>query len=174
LSKALEHYREAENIARAANADNLFYPAMNRMSIELRLRAGSPQAAQGFDAADVSAVRQSLQKKNVEDPDFWSAVGSVELTIYEALAQGRLAPALAVILADLDDVKRRVTSRLSWDSVTYQARLTLNAYLAASGLSIAERAAVNNLLEQLPGSKAAAPAAKKVRARKKSTRRRAK
>jgi len=146
IEKMAVHYRNAENLARRNDADNLHYPAMNRMSAELILNSGQKDWS-GFNAADLAAVRQSLQKKAVQDPDFWAVVGLSELRIYEALAQRRLSKALGGILAELDDVKARVSSAPMWDSVHAQARFTLKPYLAASKFP-EERVAVRTLLSK--------------------------
>src|SRR5262249_2692091 len=120
----------------------------NRMSAELILRVGERHWA-GFDAADVAAVRQSLQKKASEDPDFWSVVGLIELRIYEALAQRHLATVLGGILAELQDLKTRVSAPHLWASGHAQARFTLQPYIGAARLAEAEREAAGQLLAQL-------------------------
>jgi pimeloyl-ACP methyl ester carboxylesterase len=125
------HYRNAENLARKNGNDSLHYPAMNRMSAELILN-GANKNWPGFDSADLAAVRQSLQKKVMQDPDFWAVVGLTELRIYEALAQRRLSKALNGILAELTDLKNRVSSKQMWDSVHAQARFTLQPYMETS------------------------------------------
>ena len=148
LAQMAEHYRKAEELARQNHADNLYYPAMNRMSAELILNVNQRHWA-GFDAADVAAVRQSLQKKVAEDPDFWSMVGLIELRIYAALAQRQLAAALGGILADLQELETRVNAQHTWDSVYAQARFTLQPYIGAARLPEPEREAAGKLLAQL-------------------------
>ncbi len=168
LTKSLEHYQKAEQIARESGADNLFYPAMNRMSLALLISAGQGPSS-GFEAADLSAVRQSLQKKNAHSPDFWSVVGVTELRIYEALAKRELAPALDGILADLDDLRPRVASSSMWSSVADQAHITLTAYMEAKGVSAAERDAARTLLAQLGGKPAPEAERQPRRARKRGS-----
>jgi tetratricopeptide (TPR) repeat protein len=141
------HYRKAEDLLRKNDPDNLYYPAMNRMSAELVLNSGKKDWA-GFDSTDLAAVRQSLQKKVMLDPDFWSVVGLTELRIYEALAQRQLAKSLAGILAELVDLKTRVGSTQMWDSVHAQARFTLQPYIDSSQSS-QERDAARKLLSKL-------------------------
>ncbi|HEU0204466.1 MAG TPA: CHAT domain-containing protein, partial [Burkholderiaceae bacterium] len=116
LGQALEHYGKAEKIARETGAPNLFYPAMQRMSIALVLNADAANPAV-IDPADIGAARESLQKQNAESADFWSVVGLTELRIYEALASRQLAPALNSIVADIKDLMARASSRRMWDSV---------------------------------------------------------
>lgn len=148
MAQMAAHYHQAEELALKNNADNLYYPAMNRMSAELILNFSQPNWP-GFAAADVAAVRQSLQKKVMEDADFWSVVGLTELHIYEALAQRQLAKALGDILAELQDLKARVSAPHLWDSVFAQARFTLQPYIGASRIPAAEHEAANKLLAQL-------------------------
>jgi tetratricopeptide (TPR) repeat protein len=146
IEKMAMHYRKAEDLALKNDADNLYYPAMNRMSAELVLNSGEKKRP-GFDSTDLAAVRQSLQKKVMQDPDFWSVVQLTELRIYEALAQRQLAKALDGVLAELSDLKARVSSKSMWDSVYAQARFTLQPYMEASKLP-AERAAARTLLSK--------------------------
>ncbi|MET0659402.1 MAG: tetratricopeptide repeat-containing protein, partial [Steroidobacteraceae bacterium] len=150
LDKALEHYRAAEAIASRAGADDLFYPAMNRMNLELRLRSRTGRT-RGFEPADVSAVRQSLARKHELNPDFWSAVGLIELEIYAALADRRLATVADAALSGLADVKRRIAANKDWDSFRYQMHVTLSEYLELRGISSSERAAAQRLLQELTG-----------------------
>jgi tetratricopeptide (TPR) repeat protein len=150
LQASLRNYRAAEDLARKTNADNLFYPAMNRMSVELVFQAATA-AGRAFDPADVSAVRQSLQKRNDDDPDFWSVIGLTELRIYEALAARSLARSLAGILEDLGDLMSRSSSTRMWASAADQARFVLAPYIASRRASAAEREAARRLLEKLEG-----------------------
>jgi len=150
LEQMGEHYAKAEALARKHKADNLYYPAMNRMSAALILSYGQRDWP-GFDPADVAAVRQSLQTKVTEDPDFWSVVGLTELRIYEALAKRQLGKALEGILAELDDLKARVNPGRMWNSVDKQARFTLEPYINASGVAAAEREAGRKLLARING-----------------------
>jgi hypothetical protein len=142
------HYRDAENLALQHKTDNPYYPAINRMTAELVLKAGETNWA-GFDPSDVAMVRQSLQKKVTEDADFWSVVGLTELRIYEALAQRRLAKALADILKHLADLKARASAPRMWNSVYDQARFILSPYIKADKLPKSESDAAHRLLEQL-------------------------
>jgi tetratricopeptide (TPR) repeat protein len=150
LARSVAHYGKAEDIARKKNADNLYYPAMNRMSIALVLGPGQLDP-EGFDSAAVSAVRQSLQRKNADDPDFWSVVGVTELRIYEALARCQLAHLLDGILADLDDLMPRATSTRFWNSVADQARFTLVPYIESPAVPAAEQDAARRLLSRFEG-----------------------
>jgi tetratricopeptide (TPR) repeat protein len=148
LKAAAEWYGRAEDIARRGKADNLYYPAMNRMSIALMLDPGRAGPG-GFGASEVAAVRASLEKKNADDPDFWSVIGLTELRIYEALGKRQLARAVEGIVGDLKDLKARAASRRRWGSVADQARLTLTPYAAATDLPPGEREAAARLLAEI-------------------------
>jgi len=145
LAQSLHHYSEAVKLARTRNADNLFYPALNRMAIALALGYAQGKPVE-FAAEDVAACRRSLQQKVTNDPDFWSVVGLPELRVYEALARGKLADALPGILADLDDLMPRASSSRMWGSVADQARFTLKPYIDAQTVPESERAAARALL----------------------------
>jgi hypothetical protein len=141
------YYRQAEELARANNADNLFYPAVNRMVGELILNAGTRW--RGFDATDMTAARQSLQRKATADPDFWSVVGLAELRIYEALAARNLAASVAGIVQDLRDVKARAHAPSLWESLRDQAVFALSPLTEGRALSQGERAAALKLIKLL-------------------------
>ena len=143
LAVAAKAYGQGEALARANKLDNLYYPAMNRMVVQLMLNTGSDR--RGFDPADVAAARQSLDKA---DPDFWSVVGRIELRMYVAVAAGTLAASVDGIVRDLTSVKARAPAPSLWDSVRKQAELVLRPILAGRGPS-AERAAANRLLQLL-------------------------
>jgi hypothetical protein len=146
LLLACDHYRAAEKLAREQKADNLFYPAINRMRLELQLRTDQPWQTQGFDPEDIRAVRESLQAKHSTDPEFWSAISIIELSIYEAVALGELAARIDEIILQLDDLQRRVTSEREWESPRYEAG-TLRDYLDTPNLSAEEADALRRLLK---------------------------
>ncbi|GEM_PF-6099535 len=145
IAAMAEQYRIAEKLARDEGADNLFYPALNRMSAELALNAGNPDWT-GFDPSDVAAVRQSLAGKATRDPDFWSVVNAIELDIYEALAARRFKAAWPALLKRLSDAKARASGVSNWDSVHAQARFTLGEEVG--GDAAAEVAELLATLEQ--------------------------
>jgi len=164
IANAVNQYAAGEHIARATSAENLYYPAMNRMSLALALDGDAAPA--GFDSNYVGAVRQSLQKKVRENPDFWSVVGLTELRIYHALAQRGLAIALPGILADLDDLMPRATSSRMWASVADQAQFTLTRYIKLQSVDGSERVAAKTLLARFAAQATEAPKATKTSAKK--------
>jgi CHAT domain-containing protein len=127
LEKMVTHYANAEAIACRAQADNLYYPAKNGISAELRLAFLSGRAPR-LTEARLSAVRESLDKAATERPDFWSVVGQTELSLLEALAQRRLAGSAPGLLHAFRELKARVPSSSGWDSVYTEARFTLEPY----------------------------------------------
>ena len=159
LEQALVYYRSAEKVA-LGGGGNLFYPALNSLSLELRLRSHGRKSSQRFETARIDAIRESIEQKNRTNADFWSVIGRTELMVYEALDAGRLAGVVEAAIAELRDVAKRVTSQRKWDSVVFQMRMTLEDYLKSSALPPQERAATGRLLAQMPGSevKSVAPA----------------
>jgi tetratricopeptide (TPR) repeat protein len=151
LEQALVYYRSAEKVALGGGGD-LFYPALNSLSLELRLRSHGRKSSQRFEAARIDAIRESIEQKNQTNADFWSVIGRTELMVYEALDAGRLAGVVEAAIAELRDVAKRVTSQRKWDSVVFQMRVTLEDYLKTPALPAQERAATGRLLAQMPGN----------------------
>jgi hypothetical protein len=127
LQRMTARYAQAETLARDSAHPELFYPAMNRMAGELVTRFGHPGWA-GFDAADLAAARASLQAKVTDDPDFWSLVGQVELDVYAALAEGRLAAALPNLLRGCAELHDHQAAPWLWASVADQLDFVLPAW----------------------------------------------
>ena len=73
-----QHYQRAEALARQAGHPEWYYPALNRMAADLVAHAGTA-GWPGFDGADTALLRQCLETKRRDDPDFWSVVGLPEL-----------------------------------------------------------------------------------------------
>jgi hypothetical protein len=149
-----DRYLAAENLARTNQDHELFYPALNRMAAELILSFGNP-GWQGFDPAVLAEVRANLETKTRDDPDFWSAAGLVELSMFEALARrdtsnegSKLAAALPALQSGYDDLYMRVNSMGMWSSVYDQSRFVLDKY--AESVSVPEeKDAVRKLQEVL-------------------------
>ncbi|KNZ31343.1 MAG: hypothetical protein AD742_17380 [Methylibium sp. NZG] len=147
IAAMADHYRRAETLARHSRDADLFYPALNRMGAELLAQAGNAGWG-GFDPQDTALVRDSLERKRRDDPDFWSVVGLPELGVYEALASKTLAAQLPVVLAAYDDLHRRAGVPWMWASVADQAGFVLAPYSAGSS---AEAKAAQTLLAVLRG-----------------------
>jgi hypothetical protein len=146
LDAMVKHYVNAEAMALKAGADNLFYPAKNGISAELRaafLHKRLPQ----LDDARLKVVSDSLVHAATENPDFWSVVGQTELRILAALAKGNLAGSEPELSAKLRELKARVPAAWMWDSVYNEAQFTLMPYLDFA--SAAEKRAAQSLLDVL-------------------------
>jgi uncharacterized protein YaaQ len=146
LDAMVKHYGAAETMARKAGSANLYYPAKNGISAELRaafLKKRLPK----LDDDRMKAVSDSLHKAATANPDFWSVVGQTELLILAALAKGQLASAEPGVTASLRDLKARVPAAWMWDSVYNEAQFTLEPYMAMA--SVAERRAAQKLVDAL-------------------------
>ena len=140
------HYGNAERLAREAHADNLFYPAKNGISAELRLAFLERRPAE-LAVDRMRAVQESLARAASERPDFWSVVGQIELRVLAAVAAQQLAGESTALIAEFSDLKARVPARTMWDSVHSEARFTLEPYQGIA--SAAERRAAQALLDAL-------------------------
>ena len=152
LKAALAHYAAAEGMARKSGADNLFYPAKNCISCELRASflARKPPS---ISEERIREVRESLQKAAAESPDFWSVVGQTELQILATLAAGKLAAEAPTLIDKLREHKARVPAIFLWDSVYNEAQFTLEPYLSVA--SEDEKRAAHSLLDALKAMTAA-------------------
>jgi CHAT domain-containing protein len=148
LVTAAQAYQRAEALATTSGDDGLFYPALNRMALDLVANIGR-KAWAGFDPATTRAARSSLEAKAEHDPDFWSWVSLTEISVYEALARRALAPLRASVEADYADLHGRVAARTFWGTVADQAAFVLTPYIAAA--SGAEREAAASVLATLQG-----------------------
>ena len=137
-----EHYRRAEAMALHSGEADLFYPALNLVAAELLAR-GRHRQWPGFGAARLQRVRQSLERKLREDPDFWSVVGLPELSVYEALANHTLAAQLPNILSSFEDLHQRAGTGWMWASVADQLGFVLEHL---DGITSADRPAAAELL----------------------------
>ena len=149
LLQSQQHYGQAEALARASGAPDLFYPLMNGLAVELRLAAlqGRPGAA--IDPARLAAAQQSLQAKGASAPDFWSVAALSELRMLEAVARRQLAAARSGIEQGFADLAQRAPAAHLWRSVHDQATFVLQPYASAAGLPAAEAAAARALLKKL-------------------------
>jgi tetratricopeptide (TPR) repeat protein len=155
IEAARRHYADAEELG--SKSGDAFYPALNVVALEVAARA------RGVPAERFKAVREAIAARLRDDPDFWSAVGDIELSLYEALNDDALAPKLAALREALDDLRARWPAQWMWASVRDQARFVLPRY--ARRASADEKAAGARLLEQLeaasvePAAPPARPAA---------------
>jgi len=148
LVKAIESYAGAEAMARRLKVDNLFYPAKNGISCELRAAFVAGKASQVGERR-IREVAESLQNAAAAKPDFWSVVGLTELRVLSALARGDLAGIVGEVVDQLRELKGRVPSPGKWDSVYSEALFTLQPYQAIDGLAANEQRAAQTLLATL-------------------------
>lgn len=146
FERAVDAYLRAETLAREAGDPDVFYPALNGMAIEFVRRGGEAGWA-GFDPHRIDFVRSALQQRMRTDPDFWSAVGLVELAVLEALARRRMAADEAALVAGFEDVHARIAATGPWGSVADQAEFLVERLLA--GPPDAERDAAARLLAKV-------------------------
>ncbi len=140
------HYGNAERLARASHADDLFYPAKNGIGAELRLAFLERRPAE-LAVERIESVRESLARADRDRPDFWVAVGQIELRMLTALAARQLAGSADALIGDYQSLKARVPAPGMWDSVHQDARFTLEPYLDIA--AAAEKKAATSLLGAL-------------------------
>ena len=148
LKMAADAYTNAEALALAGEDPDLFYPALNRMALELVVNQANPRWP-GFAAETSAAIRRSLIHKTQADPDFWSYAGLVEIDVYEAVAARQLAARLSDIEQRYADLQGRVSAVTMWGSVADQADLVLVPY--QKGSKTGEGDAAKRLLATLRG-----------------------
>jgi tetratricopeptide (TPR) repeat protein len=129
LDAAAGAYGQAEVLATNAGSSELFYPALNRMALELVVHGGE-KGWPGLDAARTLAVRRSLEQRTQTDPDIWSYIGQIEVELYEALAAGRLATSQASLAEGYANIHARLGAARVWRTVADQARFVLEPVLA--------------------------------------------
>jgi CHAT domain-containing protein len=140
-----EHYERAEQLALQEGHLDVFFPALNLLAASL-VAQGDQARASGLDTERVRRVRESLERKRREDPDFWSVVGLPELSVYEALAARSLHTQLPDILAAYEELHQRAGTAWMWASVADQLGFVLVQHQAGSG---AHARAAGELLQRL-------------------------
>jgi tetratricopeptide (TPR) repeat protein len=149
ISRMMEHYQEAERIARKRSASettgrvNVFYPAMNRIAAQLALEGGTAKA-KALDKETLAIVRRSMSEA---PPDFWSVVGQTELDMYTSLSAGTLEQQLDILTKEFQAHSDKVSAKRLWGSVYDNATFVLSKYMARAKESEARAAAL--LLESL-------------------------
>jgi hypothetical protein len=127
LEEAVLDYTRAEAIAHAQGDPVAFYPACNRMALDLVAHGGTRQWA-GLDQTLMRAAVNSLEALHAREPDFWTATARIELRVYQAVSDGRLDESLQSVREDYEDVRRREPAIEKWDSVAEQAEFVLERY----------------------------------------------
>jgi CHAT domain-containing protein len=116
IENMVAHYERAEVLAQQGGQLELFYPGLNLLCAEWVLK-GRERGWAGFDAQRLLRVRQCLERKHRDDPDFWSVVGPAELSLYEGLVQQTLDAQMPGILKVLAGLRERIGTALLWASV---------------------------------------------------------
>ena len=116
------------------------------MAAELIVDAGKKGWGK-FESAMLAEVRESLEAKARDDPDFWSFVGVIELRMYIAIAEQRLAAERPEIEQEFEELFARVSAASMWSSVADQASFVLPKYAARA--PVAEARAARALLARL-------------------------
>ncbi|MGE0097291.1 MAG: CHAT domain-containing protein [Hydrogenophaga sp.] len=125
LAQMVAHYTRAETLALRTGQLDVFYPSLNLLAADLLLHARD-RSWRGLDPERTRRVRQSLERKRREDPDFWSVVGLPELGLYEALATQTLDAQLPGILQVLTELQGRIGTELLWASLADQLGFVLD------------------------------------------------
>lgn len=128
LAAMSEWYGQAEIIGSAGESADVFYPALNKMAAECVLHAGDI-AWPGFNASHLVSLRQILEQKRLNDPDFWSEIGITELNLYEALAKRNLNTRLPAICDEYATLHQRANDPRQWGSVCDQLDFVLLRYI---------------------------------------------
>jgi CHAT domain-containing protein len=143
MDQAALAYGRAETQARATNDPQLFYPALNRMALELVAHGHDP-AWPGLASGQSQAARQSLEHCVAEAPSFESHAGLVEIDMLQAVARRQLAPVQGALSHALDNLHAKAAAARPWQSLADQAELVLRSYMDYA--SPAERSAALALL----------------------------
>jgi CHAT domain-containing protein len=150
---SIDAYQRAEDLARAAGRPDVFYPAANRIALELVAsfgpRSGTSKPWRGLAAAGSGMVREALRDKARLDPDFWAYAGQIELDMLEAVEARALAERLPGIASRYKELHDRVAALGSWRSVADNATLVLDPYRDVADRN--EDQAIAALLAQLAG-----------------------
>lgn len=128
IDEMQRHYQLAERIGREQKGADLFYPSQNLLGANVAMSAGDPDWP-GLDPDAVAGVRKGLAQKLLDDPDFWSAVGEIELTMFEALGMRTLAAVRERLVLEFEALGQRVPAEKMWKSVYDNATFVLNLYV---------------------------------------------
>jgi pimeloyl-ACP methyl ester carboxylesterase len=139
VKDARRHYTMAEKLGEKRS--DVFYPSMNIMALDVMAQPKSVPADR------FTQVRQKIRARLQNEPEFWSAVGDIELSLYEALNDNALAPKLPELNHGFDDLRERWPAPWMWKSVRDQARFVFPHY--AQRASANENAAAAVLREKL-------------------------
>jgi hypothetical protein len=127
IERMRKHYAHGEDLGRQQKRADTFYSAQNRLTAALAQYAGDPDW-RGLDRDALETVKQGISAKLRDDPDFWSAVGEIELAMFEALASRGLATARDALVEKFEALGERVPARRKWKSVFDNSTFLLDVY----------------------------------------------
>jgi hypothetical protein len=142
-------YTRALELGVELDHDDLYYPGGNALLGHV-IDAFGTDAPAPLAPQLVAAIEASIDRTMRLAPDFWPAITRIELRIYQALNDRRLAAELDAIQRALEDLKERVQAPWYWKSPRDQARLYVPLYSAACK-DEQERQAAAALLTLLAG-----------------------
>ena len=142
LGRAADAYRRA---TADAPRDEVFYPMLNAMAIDLRRDVQPGAGGLPWQQDSIDRVRASLSLKLQRNPDFWGFVSQVELALYEALNDKRLAEQQPSLTAAYADLHMRVAAPAMWASVADQAQLVLAPWAGNGATGRAAAALITQL-----------------------------
>ncbi len=149
FADAAAAYAEAWTLAESRQEPEAYYPGLNRLSLELAAQGTGGRGGWTPDPGFVAAVRLRLEARQDAEPDFWAAVGQVELDLLLALAARRLASESDALLTRFTALHDRLRSVRMWGSVADNADLVLPPHAARHGGAEAE--AAQRLLKTFAG-----------------------
>lgn len=120
------------------------YAALNVVAAELVL---ADRDGAGVDGALLVDTRKRLEAKNADDPDFWSLVGELEASLYDAVHRRDVASVQAALVGSFRDLHKRSRRATEWSSVLDTALFVLQRYGART--TPAEQAAARAVVGEL-------------------------
>ena len=154
LDESKSFYLKAAAIANEEKHQNVGYPRLNALTVQL-VRALVTGESIEVGALQIAEVRANLERWAEEKQEFWPFVQSIELGIFTAILDRRLAGELQGISERLTDLWMRMANPRDWDSVRNQARFLLRPYRALA--SPAEKEATITLQRLLDSYAEAQP-----------------
>ncbi len=127
LEMSAQAYGAAEKLAQAAHDSNVFYPALNRMAVELALQIRQPAARRAAPESTLPMMRLLAERAKTE-PDFWTFAAIMHIEMVDAIQARRLAAVRQDIESRFTDLHGRVSAQTLWGSVADNAILILEPY----------------------------------------------
>jgi len=142
LVQMRNHYASGWTLAEGRSQVDTFYPAMN-------LLAASVASGDLWDTTLAARVRELVDDRHRNTPDFWNAVAGIEIAAWEALARGQMARQCEPLSTAFAVLRDRVDAPSRWRSVRDQTRFVVTARRQQSPPPPEERAAADHLVAVL-------------------------